>query len=185
MRHDSDAPDPGLGKAAAALLTLQAALEQREARLTAAIGRELESLQSQVKQVRRDVAGVVDAAGARIANEAQAAALPVVHRLDQALAAASNHVHSANRAVWVWLGAAGTVLLVALLVAWAVLGYYRRELAAAKDELARYDSAIPVVRAFYASDAQLCGGRICVNIEPGGQRVGDKRQYRQAKARPQ
>ena len=37
---------------------------------------------------------------------------------------------------------------------------------------------------FYASDAVMCGGRICANADPNGQRLGDKRQYRQAKPRP-
>ncbi|MEA5174738.1 hypothetical protein VB151_14160, partial [Xanthomonas fragariae] len=72
-----------------------------------------------------------------------------------------------------------------LLVGWAVLGYYRRELAATKDELQRYENAVPVVQAFYASDAIVCADRICVNVDPTGLRQGDERQYRQAKPREQ
>ncbi|AOL21727.1 hypothetical protein BGK55_15150 [Xanthomonas citri pv. malvacearum] len=84
-----------------------------------------------------------------------------------------------------WFAAAGAILLLVLLVGWTVLGYYRRELAAVKDELGRYENAIPVLQAYYASDAAICGGRVCVNVDPNGQRAGDKRQYRQAKPRSQ
>lgn len=66
-----------------------------------------------------------------------------------------------------------------------VLGYYHRELAAIKDELQRYENAVPVVQAFYASDAVLCGGRVCTNVDPNAPRQGDKRHYSQAKPRPQ
>ncbi|PPJ44182.1 hypothetical protein C0063_07920 [Pseudoxanthomonas sp. KAs_5_3] len=77
---------------------------------------------------------------------------------------------------------AGTLLLV-LLVGGVVLGYYRRELSTVKDELERYENAIPVLEAYYASDAVICGDRVCVHIDPKGQRAGDKRQYQQAKPR--
>ena len=70
-----------------------------------------------------------------------------------------------------------------LWMAWTVLGYYRRELAATKDELQRYEDAVPVVQAFYASDAVICGGVICTHADPGGMRVGDKGQYRAARPR--
>nr|WP_245979226.1 hypothetical protein [Lysobacter pythonis] len=69
-----------------------------------------------------------------------------------------------------------------LLTSWAVLGHYRRELAVTQAELRRHENAIPVLQAFQASDAVICGGRLCVN--PDVQRMGDKRQYRQAKPRP-
>ena len=78
---------------------------------------------------------------------------------------------------------ASVTLLLALFVAWAVLGYYRRELATTKEELQRYEDAVPVVRAFYASDAVICGDVICANVDPTGQRVGEKGQYRAAKVR--
>ena len=62
----------------------------------------------------------------------------------------------------------------ALLVGWAVLGSYRRELAAATDALGRYAYAIPVLKAYYASDASICGERLCVNVDPNAQRQGNK-----------
>ncbi|WP_334177264.1 hemolysin [Pseudoxanthomonas sp.] len=71
----------------------------------------------------------------------------------------------------------------ALLVGWIVLGHYRRELSIVREELHRYENAIPVLEAYYASDAVICGNRVCANIDPQGQRAGDKRQYLQAKAR--
>ena len=85
--------------------------------------------------------------------------------------------------VWLWFGAAASLLFLTLLVAWLLLGYYRRALAAAKNELQRYENAVPIVQAFYASDAVICDGRICTNVDPNAQRVGDKKQYKQARAR--
>lgn len=61
-------------------------------------------------------------------------------------------------------------------------GYYRRELASLKQELVRYEEAIPVVQAYYASDVVICGGRVCANVDPKGQRTGDKRQYLQVRS---
>jgi hypothetical protein len=69
-------------------------------------------------------------------------------------------------------------------VSWGVLGYFRHQLAAAQEEYQRYDNAAAIAQAFYASDAMICGGRICANEDPSGQRAGDKRQYRQARPRP-
>ena len=71
-----------------------------------------------------------------------------------------------------------------LFVAWSVLGYYRRELAATKEELQRYEDAVPVVEAFYALDVVIFGGVICTNVDPDGSRAGDKGQYRAARKRP-
>lgn len=82
-----------------------------------------------------------------------------------------------------WFGAAGSILLLVLLVGWVVPGDYRRELAAAKEALQRYAHAIPALQAYYASDAFICGGRVCVNVDPDGQRAGDRQQYRQTKPR--
>ncbi|AOD16712.1 hypothetical protein JM951_14225 [Xanthomonas fragariae] len=84
-----------------------------------------------------------------------------------------------------WFGAASSILILVMLIGWRLLGYYGRELSAAKEELQRYEKAVPIVQAFYASDAVICGGRICSNDDPKGEQAGDKRQYRQAKPRPQ
>ena len=48
----------------------------------------------------------------------------------------------------------------------------------------RYEDAIPVLEAYYASDVVICGDRVCANIDPKGQRTGDKRQYVQVQPRP-
>lgn len=39
------------------------------------------------------------------------------------------------------------------------------------------------MQAFYASDAVICGKRICTNVDTNAQRVGDNKQYRPAKPR--
>ncbi|KRG70193.1 hypothetical protein ABB29_07305 [Pseudoxanthomonas dokdonensis] len=84
-----------------------------------------------------------------------------------------------------WLGAAVGTLLLVLLVGWALLGYYRREISANKEELQRYENAVPIVKAFYGSDIELCGDRLCANVDPRGHKSGDKGQYQPVRSRPQ
>lgn len=171
--------------AAKAILMLRSELAQREARMSASFNQQVQSLGQEVSQFRHDIAGIVGGASAQIAKEAKDAVTPVAAQYDRSVSATSAQLQKANKTVWMWFSAAGAILLLVLLVGWAVLGYYRRELAAAKEELQRYENAVPVVQAFYASDAIVCGDRICVNTDPNGQRQGDKRQYRQAKSREQ
>jgi hypothetical protein len=172
-------------KAIKALLMLRSEMAQREARMSASFNQHIQSLQQHVGQFRQEVKGIVSGAGAQIATEAKDAVSPVAREYDRAVSATSARLQGANKTVWMWFGAAGTILLLVVLVGWAVLGYYRRELAAVQDELQRYENAVPVVQAFYASDAMLCGDRVCVNVDPHGQRVGREKQYRQARPRPQ
>ena len=167
-----------------ALMMLRSEMAQREARMSASFNEQVQSLRQEVSQFRHDIAGIVGGAGARIANEAKDAVSPVAAEYGRAVSATSAQLQGASRTVWLWFGAAGSILLLVLLVGFAVLGYYRRELAATQDELQRYENAVPVVQAFYASDAVLCDGRVCVNVDTDGQPLGDRKQYRQAKPRP-
>lgn len=164
---------------------LMAKFEQREARMQAAFDQRMQALQGEVAQVHRRVDGIVGGASSQIAKEAKDAVAPVAARYDRDVSATSAQLQKANKTVWMWFGAASAILLLVLLVGWTVLGYYRRELSAVKEELQRYENAIPVLQAYYASDATICGGRVCTNVDPNGQRTGDKRQYRQAKPRTQ
>lgn len=167
-----------------ALLMLRAEMVQREARMSAMFNERMQALGQEIHQFRNDVAGIVGGASAQIAKEAKDAVSPVATEYDRAVSATSAHLQGASRTVWLWLGAAASILLLVLLVGWAVLGYYRRELAHVQDELARYENAVPVLQAYAASDAVLCEGRLCVNVEPAERAQGDKKQYRPAKPRP-
>jgi len=166
-----------------ALMTLRAEMVQREARMSATINEHVQSLRQEAGQFRRDLVAIVEGAGTRIAQDAREAVSPVAAEYGHAVSATSAQLRSVGRTVWLWLAAIGTTLLLVLLVAWTVLGYYRRELSATKEELQRYEDAVPVVQAFYASDAVICGGVICTHADPGGMRAGDKGQYRAARPR--
>ena len=166
-----------------ALMMLHADMIQRETRMSAAINEQVQSLRQEAGQFRRDLTAMVEAAGTRIAQDAREAVSPITAEYAHALSATSAQLHGVGRTVGLWFAAIGTTLLLVLWVAWTVLGYYRRELAATKEELQRYEDAVPVVQAFYASDAVICGGVICTHADPGGMRVGDKGQYRAAKPR--
>jgi hypothetical protein len=168
-----------------ALMMLRSEMTQRETRMNASFNEQVQSLRQEANQFRHDISNIVDGAGTQIAKEAKAAVSPVAAEYSHAVSIASARLQGANKMVWLWFGAASSILLIVLLVGWAVLDYYRRELATTKEELQRYENAVPVVQAFVASDAVVCDGRICVNVDPSGQAQGDKKQYRQAKPRPQ
>lgn len=169
-------------------LKLQSALmaksEEREMRMQASFDKRMQSLQSEIAQVRHKVDDIVGGASSQIAQEARSAMAPVAAQYGRDVSATSAQLQKANRTVWAWFCAAGSILLLVVIAGWTVLGYYRRELAAAKDELGRYEGAIPVLKAYYASDASVCGERICVNVDRDAQRQGNKSQYRQARPRP-
>lgn len=181
---DMGSMQTALQDAAKATLMLRSEIAQREARMTASFNQQVQSLREEVSRFRQDITDIVSGASNQIAREARDAMSPVAAEYDRAVSATSAHLQGASKTVWLWVGAAGSIMLLVLLVGWTVLGYYRRELAVIQDELQRFENAVPIVQAFYASDAAICGGRVCVNIDPDGQRIGDKRQYRQARPRP-
>ncbi len=172
MSHEDQMRD--VLKAVAVLL---ARLEQGEAQLHVAVDRQLRAVHGEVARIQQRIDGIVSTAQARITDEARVALGPVTAEYGRVMDTASARLHMAGRTVWTWYaGLAGLGLLLAV-IAWGVLGYYQRELGQARAELARYENAIPVVRAFSASDAIVCGDRICVNVDPGAPRRGDRQQY--------
>jgi hypothetical protein len=183
MEDINIAPAATSAGAIKALMLLRAEMVQREARMSAAISEQVQLLRQEAGQFRRDMAAIIDGAGSRIAEDARDAVSPVAMEYDRAVSGASTQLRTVGRVMWMWLAAAAGILVLALIVGWMVVGYYGRELAATKEELQRYEDAVPVVQAFYASDAVICGGVICANADPSGSRVGDKGQYRAARKR--
>jgi hypothetical protein len=174
-----------LTESAKAILLMIAKMEDRETRMRASIDSEILSLRNEVAQVRGEVAILVRGASAQIAEEARQALAPVAAHYNRAVSSASTQLKSASKTVWLWFASGAAVLLLCMVVGWMVLGFYRRELADAKEQLQNYKDALPTLQAFDASDAAVCGGRLCVNADPNGPRFGDKRQYHQARPRPQ
>jgi len=175
--------DGDAGNAIKAILMLRSEMTQREARMSASFDQHMQSLQQRVDEFRLEVAGIVKGASAQIATEAKDAVSPVASEYGRAVSATSAHLQAASKTVWMWFATTAGALLLVLLVGAVVLGYYRRELATVKDELERYENAIPVLEAYYASDAVICGDRVCANVDLKGQRIGDKHQYLQARSR--
>ena len=163
---------------------LLAKFEQRDTQLNAAVHQRMASMQGEVQQLQRRVEGIVSGASNHIAEQAKVAVAPATAEVDRATAAFARQLQGAGRTLWTWYAGLAVLALLLAAVAWAVLGYYRRELRTVKDELGRYENAIPVLQAYYASDVAICGGRVCVNVDPDGQRAGDRQQYRQARQRP-
>jgi hypothetical protein len=187
--HGADADElaatkSALTEAARAVLIMLAKTEQRETQLHESFGKELSALRNEVAQVNGEVASIVRNAAAQIAVEAKQAVAPVAAEYNRAVSATSVQLGNASKTVWLWFASGAVLLLLALLVGWMVLGYYRHELADSKAQLQNYKDAVPVLQAFAASDATLCDGRLCVNTDDSA-RFGDKRQYRQARPRPQ
>ena len=160
-----------------ATATLLARIEQRDARMEATVEDALQIIRNEVTRLQQRVDAIVSGAQARITEEAAAALGPVTAQYGRVMVSAATQLHGASRAVWAcYAGLAGLGLLMAVL-GWGVLGHYQRQLVQVRDELARHENAIPVVRAFHASDAVLCGDRLCVNVDPGARGQGDRQQY--------
>lgn len=167
------------------LSALVAKFEQRETRMQAAIDQKLQTLQNEVAQLDQRVNNIVSGARARITEEARAAFAPMADEYNRAVSATTLQLRGASKTVWAWYSGIAALAVLILLVGWAVLAYYRRELAAAQEELQRYENAVPIVQAFVASDAIVCDGRICISADPDERPQGDQRQYRRARPRPQ
>jgi hypothetical protein len=166
------------------MMLMRAEMAQRETHMSMSFAQQLQQMQQKIDQARQDVSGIVHGASTQIVQEARAAVSPVVAEYERAVSATSARLQGANKTVWLWFGAAGTILLLALLAGWLVVSWYWREANTAREELSRYENAVAVAQAFYASDATVCGNRICVNIDPSAPRLGDQRQYHQARPRP-
>lgn len=184
--------EPGISTALDALqgaLKLQTQLaakqEQREQRTQVAFEQRMQMLDRTVADARRQIEAVVSSAGTTIAADAKAAFVPVAQQYDREVSAASAQLRQASRTVWMWFGAAGSILLLVLIVGWWVVGYYRSELAVAQEALSRHQDALRVLNAYIASDITLCEGRLCVNTEPNTILAADGRRYRPVKPRPQ
>jgi hypothetical protein len=160
---------------------LMAKFEQREASMQCLVNQNMQALQDGVSQVSRQIKTLVDGAAIQIADDARKTLSPIATGFGHDVSA---RLHAMRRTLSFWCVAAGAILLLTLLCGWIVLGHYRRELAVVREELQRHEDAIPVLQAYAASDATLCGGRICVNIDTESRRLGDRRQYRQARPRP-
>lgn len=173
-----------LRQATQGALTVLGGLNEREQALRASLEQQARALGSQVTDARLEFRQLLDGAGDRIAGEARQAVVPAVAECGRAAQAAAAQLRSAGRVAWLGSGAALLVLLVALGGGWMLLSDVRSELAAARDELQRYENALPVVRAFYASDAVLCGERICANVDPQERMPGVEARYRPVRARP-
>jgi hypothetical protein len=166
------------------LAALMAKFEQRESLMQSAFSESMASLRSEVTELHGRVGYIVRSASERITEEASTAMVPVAAKYDHAVSTVSKQLHGVSKTVWAWYGGLAILALLFFVIGWGVLGYFRHELASAKEEYQRYDNAASIAQAFYASDTVICGGRICSNEDPNGQRVGDKRQYRPARPRP-
>jgi hypothetical protein len=168
-----------------ALLTLRAEMDHRDRRMSADFGQKMASVQNQIAQTERKLESIADGAGAKIERHARDAVMPVAAEYGRSIEALSGKLHGIEKLVWVWGGAAFAVLALVVAGLWWTLTGYKRDLDTAKTEYARYEKANAVLQAYSASDAFVCDGRLCVNVDPKGVRQGDKGQYRQARMRAQ
>jgi hypothetical protein len=116
-------------------------------------------------------------------EQVQLALVPAAIKYDRAIESACGRLQAAQRILSMTFALAGSALLLFLLVGWLLLGYYRRELDTVQSELQHHEQAIPILQAYAASDAVLCDGYLCVNIDPAAPARGEKRRYRPAKPR--
>ncbi|WP_024890669.1 hypothetical protein [Luteimonas huabeiensis] len=164
------------------LLALRTEISEHAEKIRGTLRQDAEALKESSHRVHEDVARITGQAAERIARQAEEALKPRLHEHGQALASLGARVERMGRVARTWTFASLATLATTVLVSLLVLGYFRRELAATRAQLQRYDDAIPVLQAFYASDAVVCGERICVNVDAGARRIGEGERY--APARP-
>ncbi len=165
------------------LLALRTEISGHAEKIRIALKQDADALKASGQKFHQDVAHITGQAADRIARQAGDALKPRMQEYEQALASLRRQVEGLGRTARVWTLASLATMGLTVVVALLVLGYFNRELTTAKDELQRYDEAIPVLRAFYASDAIICGERICVNVDTRAQRTGHKKQYQSARPR--
>lgn len=159
------------------LLALRTEISEHAEKIRGALQQDAEAMRESGHRFRQDVAHITGQAAERIAREAEDALGPQLREHAQALTSLRAQVEAMGRTARIWTFASMATLGLTVVVALLVLGYARRELAAARAEVQRYDDAIAVLRAFYASDALICGDRMCVNVDTRGPRSGDRKQY--------
>lgn len=162
-----------------ALLVLRSEIAEHERRISQTINGQITHLQNESIRFRKEIDGIVKQAAKAIGEEAEKSFQPVTGRYRDAVANLTTHVGKANKLVTGWLIAICGIVLLVVLALWAVLGFYRRELAQTQASLQRHENAAQVLEAFHASEATVCGGLVC--IKPGKPMGGG--QYRQAKPR--
>ena len=168
-----------------ALLTLRAEMDQRDQRMSVNFDQKMTLVQNQIAQTERKLEAVADGAGAKIERHARDAVMPVAAEYGRSIQALSGKLRGIEKLVWLWGGAALVVLALVVAGLWWTLTGYKRDLDTAKTEYARYENANAVLQAYSASDAFVCDGRLCVNVDPKAVRQGDKGPYRQARMRAQ
>ncbi|WP_057665508.1 hypothetical protein [Stenotrophomonas koreensis] len=166
-----------------ALALMLAKLEQRETQLHTSLEHKAQSAHRELQQLQLRLAGMVGNAQAAIAEQASVAMIPIARECVRRTTEVTTQLRRTSSIIWGWyIGLVGLGLLLGLLL-WAVLGYYQRELEAARQELARHDNALPVLQAFQASDASVCDGHLCIRADGTAPRYGQERQYIRAAAR--
>lgn len=172
--------NPDVNDVLRALALMLARMEQRETQLHASLNDKAQSAHSELQHLQHRLAAIAGNAQSDISQQVAAAIAPASRQYGQAVADISRQLRHASRIVWGWyLGLLG----LALLLGWGVLGYYQRELASARYALAQHDNALQVLQAFQASDASLCDGHLCINVDTASTRYGENNQYVRAKAR--
>lgn len=166
------------------LAALMARFEQRETRMREVADRTAADLRGELGQLRLQVERLVDDAAERIANDAGLALAAVATRHDRDAAMVSARLAAAARAARAACIALAGLLALCLLLGWTGLSHYRGELARVRGDIQHYERAESVLRAYAASDAMVCGERLCANIDPGAERHGDTGQYRPLRQRP-
>lgn len=175
--------NPNMQDLLRALALLLARMEQRENQLHASLQQHGQAAHAELQQLQHRLLAIVGSAQASISEQASAAMAPAASEYRRVVAEAENQLRRTSRVVWGWYITLTALALLLATIGWGVLGYYQRELAAARDALARHDNALPVLQAFQASDASLCDGHLCIRADATAPRYGDNKQYVRAKAR--
>lgn len=125
------------------LLALRTEISEHAEKIRGALQQDAEAMRESGHRFRQDVAHITGQAAERIAREAEDALGPQLREHAQALTSLRAQVEAMGRTARIWTFASMATLGLTVVVALLVLGYARRELAAARAEVQRYDDAMP------------------------------------------
>lgn len=135
------------------LMVLSAEMSEREQRIA-------EMLIQNSNQIRHELHQESTQFSKHLMDETKRVLPPLVQEYDRIVSPVFEKVKQTHRTVNFWIMGIIGVFIALGIMSWFLVWQY-------KNEFMRYKNSVEIVRAFNASDAVVCDGRICIKTEPG------------------
>ena len=135
------------------LMVLSAEMSEREQRIA-------EMLIQNSNQIRHELHQESTQFSKHLMDETKRVLPPLVQEYDRIVSPVFEKVKQTHRTVNFWIMGIVGVFIALGIMSWFLVWQY-------KNEFMRYHNAVEVMRAWNASDATVCDGRICIKTEAG------------------